>query len=283
MIEQHPAVPVDLRARLEAARLDNLALMRTLDRGLPSGTPLPRADVLALGELDADCGEALWALDQSPRQLDVHKMVRETLAALERLPVARQRLREAIPAYPQDLEAEIRASLDPAEAYSQIPGRTSPKRPAQRTAQPAVGRNDPCLCGSGRKYKKCCLMSGAAAASSTMRSVEPAPARPRYHFEPGSYGGRGAFVPSIACKKQGAGGARVLHFVLVKPEMVHDDEEDASAEAEADLEAAFSGARSDPGVPDHVAHHLRSAGYVLVTDPRVVGNSHGATDARAES
>jgi uncharacterized protein len=22
---------------------------------------------------------------------------------------------------------------------------------------PAVGRNDPCPCGSGRKYKKCCL------------------------------------------------------------------------------------------------------------------------------
>ena len=23
--------------------------------------------------------------------------------------------------------------------------------------EPKVGRNDPCLCGSGRKYKKCCL------------------------------------------------------------------------------------------------------------------------------
>jgi hypothetical protein len=27
-----------------------------------------------------------------------------------------------------------------------------------------VGRNDPCLCGSGRKYKKCCLSSGEAVA-----------------------------------------------------------------------------------------------------------------------
>ncbi|MCA9049860.1 MAG: SEC-C domain-containing protein [Planctomycetaceae bacterium] len=24
-------------------------------------------------------------------------------------------------------------------------------------AQPKVGRNDPCPCGSGKKYKKCCL------------------------------------------------------------------------------------------------------------------------------
>jgi hypothetical protein len=25
---------------------------------------------------------------------------------------------------------------------------------------PDVGRNDPCPCGSGKKYKKCCLMKG---------------------------------------------------------------------------------------------------------------------------
>jgi uncharacterized protein YecA (UPF0149 family) len=24
------------------------------------------------------------------------------------------------------------------------------------TAEPKVGRNDPCPCGSGKKYKKCC-------------------------------------------------------------------------------------------------------------------------------
>ncbi len=26
-----------------------------------------------------------------------------------------------------------------------------------RRATPKIGRNDPCHCGSGRKYKKCCL------------------------------------------------------------------------------------------------------------------------------
>ena len=26
-------------------------------------------------------------------------------------------------------------------------------------SQPKVGRNDPCPCGSGKKYKKCCLKS----------------------------------------------------------------------------------------------------------------------------
>jgi uncharacterized protein len=33
-----------------------------------------------------------------------------------------------------------------------------PSRPAMRPqAHPRTGRNDPCPCGSGRKYKKCCM------------------------------------------------------------------------------------------------------------------------------
>jgi len=34
-----------------------------------------------------------------------------------------------------------------------------------RHANPKVGRNDPCPCGSGKKYKKCCLLSGDASAA----------------------------------------------------------------------------------------------------------------------
>ena len=30
-------------------------------------------------------------------------------------------------------------------------------RDAIAKAGPKVGRNDPCLCGSGKKFKKCCL------------------------------------------------------------------------------------------------------------------------------
>jgi uncharacterized protein len=35
--------------------------------------------------------------------------------------------------------------------------RLAPPRPTAVNAAPHVGRNDPCPCGSGRKYKKCCL------------------------------------------------------------------------------------------------------------------------------
>ena len=41
-----------------------------------------------------------------------------------------------------------------------------------------IGRNDPCPCGSGNKYKKCCMASDEAAARAA-RPVQPAtePAR----------------------------------------------------------------------------------------------------------
>lgn len=36
-----------------------------------------------------------------------------------------------------------------------------PRTPVTRTA-PKVGWNDPCPCGSGKKYKKCCGASGGS-------------------------------------------------------------------------------------------------------------------------
>ena len=35
--------------------------------------------------------------------------------------------------------------------------------PAERRSAEKVSRNDPCPCGSGRKYKKCCLDRAASA------------------------------------------------------------------------------------------------------------------------
>jgi len=49
----------------------------------------------------------------------------------------------------------------------------APARPAVR-AGAKVGRNDPCPCGSGRKYKKCCLGKETAAGSAP--GARPAPA-----------------------------------------------------------------------------------------------------------
>ena len=42
-------------------------------------------------------------------------------------------------------------------AAMRTPGRAEPRTPDGQK----VGRNDPCPCGSGKKYKKCCLLKGA--------------------------------------------------------------------------------------------------------------------------
>jgi hypothetical protein len=88
---------VDLRARLEAARLDLLALFRALDRMDLSAAEIPQRLIHQLFELDADYGESLWALDQPPGGLDLRAMLRDTLAALEQLPDALVRFRKTLP------------------------------------------------------------------------------------------------------------------------------------------------------------------------------------------
>jgi preprotein translocase subunit SecA len=51
---------------------------------------------------------------------------------------------------------ELRHEETQAVQY-QAPGEEADARPqTQRRAEPKVGRNDPCPCGSGKKYKKCC-------------------------------------------------------------------------------------------------------------------------------
>ena len=121
-------IPADLRARLEEARLDLLALFRALDKMDLSPAEIPQRLIRQLFELDADFVEALWALDQPPSSLDLHAMLRDTLAALEQLPEARARFptnlsRRAHTTLAQ-LEITVRRSLDSAEAYSMVPGRS---------------------------------------------------------------------------------------------------------------------------------------------------------------
>ncbi len=53
------------------------------------------------------------------------------------------------------------AAARPAGTAVKAPARQEvPRRQAARRTGPKVGRNDPCPCGSGRKYKKCCGRAG---------------------------------------------------------------------------------------------------------------------------
>jgi hypothetical protein len=120
-------IPTHLRARLETARLDLLALFRALDRMHLTPQQIPQRLIRQLFELDADYVEALRGLDQPPGKLDLHAMLCDTLAALQQLPAACSRLRKNLPPHSHQtlsrLELTIRANLNPAEAYNMVPGR----------------------------------------------------------------------------------------------------------------------------------------------------------------
>ena len=121
-------IPAGLRARLEQARLNLLALFRALDKMDLSPAEIPQRLIRQLFELDADFVEALWVLDQPPDSLDLHAMLRDTLAALDQLPEARARFLTKLPrrAHPllAQLEIDTRRNLDLAEAYTMVPGRS---------------------------------------------------------------------------------------------------------------------------------------------------------------
>src|ERR1700675_1024392 len=114
-------IPADLRARLETARLDLLALFRALDRMHLTPEQIPQRLIRELFELDADYVEALWGLDQPPGKLNLDAMLRDTLAALDQLPAACSRFRKNLPLNTHStlaqLELTIRNTLNTAEAY----------------------------------------------------------------------------------------------------------------------------------------------------------------------
>ncbi len=120
-------IPTDLRARLETARLDLLALFRALDRMHLTPQQIPQRLIRQLFELDADYVEALWGIDPPFGKLNLKALLRDTLAALDQLPVACSRFRKNLPAQARvplsRLELTIRPGLHPAEAYNMVPGR----------------------------------------------------------------------------------------------------------------------------------------------------------------
>ncbi len=122
-----PAIPNDLRIRLETARLDLLALFCALDRMDLAAGEIPQKLLRQLFKLDADYAEALWALDQPAASLDRNAMLRDTLAALNRLAPALAGFRKKLPSRSQStltqLEVSVRRVLNQKEAYNMVPGR----------------------------------------------------------------------------------------------------------------------------------------------------------------
>ena len=111
-------IPPDLRTRLEQARLDLKALFRALDRMDLSPEEIPQRLIRQLFEIDADFVEALWALDRSPGALDLQSMLRDTLAALEKMPKACAHSKNAFP----------NAPIPPSPSWNQPSALASPRQ-----------------------------------------------------------------------------------------------------------------------------------------------------------
>jgi hypothetical protein len=172
----HPAVPtVALPDRLRRCRaigmvsdpLDGLSFLADFDAFLgglhdPSRARGGHTRQVLLGYLDED-GAAPIAFDVAarhrPRETDA------LLAALlDRPGLAWSRDREEIlrernpgfldrPRWPTWLP--LTSELAEGKRYLDEGARRAPAERARRAAPP--GRNDPCHCGSGKKYKQCCL------------------------------------------------------------------------------------------------------------------------------
>ncbi len=91
--------------------------------------------------------EALEGFWRSLNKMRVDNQAREQISAMA---AARQQAAPGAAAGPQTGAPPAR----PADASSASPPRTT--APATRPDGSKVGRNDPCPCGSGKKYKKCC-------------------------------------------------------------------------------------------------------------------------------
>lgn len=59
---------------------------------------------------------------------------------------------------PEEMQKFRDAMTDPKEAESLKEMKVAPTRRQMSRNPPKVGRNEPCPCGSGRKFKKCCLV-----------------------------------------------------------------------------------------------------------------------------
>ncbi|GHC87147.1 hypothetical protein GCM10007079_30980 [Nocardiopsis terrae] len=161
-----------LRAEGRNAEADQL-LEELLSPGLDRGVALLLAeDLAARGEHD----KALHCYNVVCRGILAQPP--ETVAELNRLGLmpllGRARMRELLGMAPDAHDLATRSTdayLPPVENLADLsgdaPGGNAPERsrptdsadrpgPGQRSTPPAPGRNEPCSCGSGRKYKKCC-------------------------------------------------------------------------------------------------------------------------------
>lgn len=78
-------------------------------------------------------------------------------------------------------------------------------------------------------------------------------------------------MPSLACLKQIRKDEWKYHFVLVKPESIYTDEDEATNEAEKDISDSYV-VKEMGGTDADLAMSLKSRGYLNVDNYNIVGS-----------
>ena len=157
-MHDHGPPPAHIRETIE------LWVSDFLDRPVatePAGRVGPHAGAVLVAFLEAACHG-----DREPADIEGHEVghaLLDHVAGLELPQAAHDAVPTLAAAFLQDLEdvgrlsggralaAQVRAT---APAYRE---RAARGVRVERRAAPKVGRSDPCPCGSGKKYKKCCM------------------------------------------------------------------------------------------------------------------------------
>ncbi len=100
---------------------------------------------------DIDKEEWLNSLPKEEQQREVKKLC-DAITMIHSYNLTRRR--EMLSKNPYCFQTSISAMPMAAPAFG--PSATGPM--TQTRSTPKVGRNDPCPCGSGKKYKKCCML-----------------------------------------------------------------------------------------------------------------------------
>ncbi len=97
-------------------------------------------------------------------QIGSHRAQEMMYAAVQRLRSATEVHEEATPAMGEPVTEVVGTGIRKQQqaAIASSGGESAPAKPIRRQGK-KVGRNDPCPCGSGRKYKNCCLRKRRAA------------------------------------------------------------------------------------------------------------------------
>lgn len=100
-----------------------------------------------------NAGSDLWRSYVQTAEVEALLNPMQTLGADETLTLSRDQLS----ALKQSILPNVRKLYEHFEAQRAVSAKHNTATTTVMHGGPKVGRNDPCLCGSGKKYKKCCL------------------------------------------------------------------------------------------------------------------------------